>query len=70
MTKILFLILIPFCSFSQEFEMATFEKASDEIYAEILMAEHSLENKDFQNWIIAEQIVCLSGIKPNLGPSI
>jgi hypothetical protein len=61
----LLLLFLPFCSFSQnDIQVAKFEKASDEIQAEILMAENSLKNQTQQYWVRTEKIVCLSGIKP------
>lgn len=62
---ILFLVLFPFYSFSQiEYEIVTYKSATDEIYAEILMAENYLKSENPQNWIRTEKIVCLSGITP------
>jgi len=62
---ILFLIVFPSFCFSQtDYKTVTFQKAKDEIYAEILQAENSIKNTDSQYWVRTEKIVCLSGIIP------
>ena len=61
---ILFFAFFPLLSYSQtEYKIATFEKASDEIYADILQAETRLITNG-KYWVHTEKIVCLSGIKP------
>lgn len=63
-----FILLLPFFCFSQTeneiFKIKTYENASDEVYAEILMTENYLKIENNQNWLRTEKIVCLSGITP------
>ena len=61
---LLILAFFPLFSFSQtEYKLATFEKASDEIYADILQAEYRLKTNG-EYWVHTEKIVCLSEIVP------
>ena len=71
MKKILLLLLFPFYSFSQlednsEYKIATYNSATEEIYADIWRAENSYLIPYSENlWVRVDGIFCLSGIMPS-----